>query len=465
MLSARFCGVCRISVKLESAQATACPQCGTTFVEWSPKQTVTLDWRNAADDETDGDAADPFLGRAFDKYRIERFLGQGGMARVYLAQDQALERPCAIKILRPDKSRRGESVLDCFLAEARAAAALVHPNVVHIHTLGTNAGEEFIEMEYIDGRSLSDVIKAARGMHPFDATRFMVQISSALAAAHRMGMIHRDIKPANVMVTSAGDAKLADFGLAKRLTGKRTDLVPLSGTPSFMAPELFTGARASKQSDVYAMGVTYFALLTASLPVSTKALSELIRFHAQREAPDLSRLADTVPASVVDVIETCLAREPDRRFHDALELHNVLRALFGRLRSLESLVGEALANQPVELRTDGNRMVARVPLPNGRFQTVWIQIVTSQTTGHELVEIFSIAGTAVAAEYERVLKLNAKLSHGAIAIDEIDGQNRFVLVNNYPRATCDPEEVRSSVVMIAAEADAIEKRLSNEDRY
>jgi serine/threonine-protein kinase len=414
-------------------------------------------------DESD-DAPDEFLDIEFDKYHIHEFLGKGGMARVYRAQDLALERPCAIKVLREKTLKSDHDAIASFMAEARSAAALMHPHVVTIHTIGEHLRRHFIEMEYIDGPSLAEHVRATGGLEPLAATNFMLQICEALEVAHDIGMVHRDIKPANVMVAHSTHAKLADFGLAKRLAKSPAPNVLLSGTPSFMAPELFAGTAASRASDIYAVGVTYFSLLTGQLPFAAQSLNELVKLHAREPSFALSTIAPQVPPKILELVERCLAKNPKDRYEDAGALGLALRDVFGSMRSLDLLVEEALEGEAVEVRGSGDRIEVRVALPNGRSQKVIVELLRPQTDV-ELVRIYSICGIAVSHEYERALEMNAVIPHGALALEEINDEPHFVAVDTYPRSTCDPLEVKKSVLTIAENADRLESQLHQEDRF
>jgi serine/threonine-protein kinase len=442
--------------------------CGDTLDGWVNNPTVELDtvtFQPTNGDEVATESPLDLVDKQLAQYHIDKFLGQGGMARVYLATHLTLERPCAIKVLRPITIERDEGAIDSFLAEARSAAALSHPHVVTLHTIGHDAGRHFIEMEYVDGRCLSRLLEQSGPLDPTEATRFMLQVCSALEAAHGLGMIHRDIKPANVMVTQSGVAKLADFGLAKRLATKAAASGILCGTPNYMAPELFAGQAASKASDVYAMGVTYFSLLTGRLPVETQSINELIKFHKTNAMTDVETIADEIPVQVARVLRKALMPEATERYVDAIELHDALREVFGQLRSLRSLLNEAFPEQPFEIRGDDDRFVMRVPLSGGRFQTVRVESLSDDEVGEHVVRVFSVCGPSTDEYYERALHLNSIVSHGAIAIEDVDGEPHFVMVNAYPRATCDAEEIRRSVWEIARHSDEVEHRLTGEDRH
>ncbi|MDA1056072.1 MAG: protein kinase, partial [Planctomycetota bacterium] len=275
-----------------------------------------------------------------------------------------------------------------------------------------------------------------------------------------------DIKPGNVMVTAARDAKLADFGLAKRIASNQPiGGAMLCGTPNYMAPELFAGQPATKQSDIYAMGVTYFSLLVGRLPVETHSINELVRFHAQGARIDLAAVEGDLPDGVVSILRRALATDYAARYENAGALYDDLSATFGSLRPLRSLLGEAFRDTSVEITEQGERFAVRIALRNGRQQTVHVEIGHDAETGESIVRAFSICGRAADHYYERALKLNATISHGSVAIQSIDGEPHFVMVNAYPRATCDPEEIRKSVLEIARHSDEVESLLSGEDRY
>ena len=465
--STRYCQRCddRFDV---SPTEMKCPQCGDRLSAWINDPTLDLDETNEHESlAEDQEPAEKLVGQQFANYQIEGFLGQGGMARVYLATHLSLQRPCAVKVLRPSTLERGDRAIESFLSEARLSAAINHPHAVTLHTLGHSDGRHFLEMEYVDGKTLGHRVLEHGKLEPLQATTWMFQISSALAVAHDLGMIHRDIKPANVMVTKAQLAKLADFGLAKQIAADRP-LVgeALSGTPSYMAPELFHGHAASTQSDIYAMGVTYFSLLTGRLPVDKPSIGELVRFHSKH---DVLRLLDfegeRLPAGVVKVLQKSLGRDVSERYEHGRELRDDLRAVLGGLRSLESMLNEALAGSSMRPEFDGQRYHVRVRLPDGRNQIVSVECVEDAETHEEIVRVFSVCGPTSASYYERALHLNAAMSHGAIGIETVSGIPHFVMVNSYPRATCDPHEIRTSITEVAKYADQVERLLTGEDHF
>jgi eukaryotic-like serine/threonine-protein kinase len=388
------------------------------------------------------------------------------MARVYRARHLTLERPCAIKVLKPSIMERDEDAIAAFLAEARAAANLVHPHVVTIHTIGQDRGRHFIEMEYIDGQSLASLAESEGPFAPEQATCFLVQIGSALAVAHDRQLVHRDIKPGNVMVSAERHAKLSDFGLAKRLHEPHGDAGAwLSGTPNFMAPELFQGRPADRRSDVYAMGVTYFLLLTGSLPATAESIPDLMQWHSQRLPPDVRELRPDIPENAAQLVERCLAKNPADRPTDATQLHHELRCVYGSLRSLESLLRESLRGTDVTIEGEGNCFEVIVLLPGSRKQRVVVETCTSLAIAEQVVRIYSICGPADERHYRRALELNPQFAHGAIGLENIQGVPFFVMTNAFPRATCDPDEIRHSVLGIAQRADEVERCISGRDSH
>ncbi|MBC8354865.1 MAG: protein kinase [Planctomycetes bacterium] len=464
----RYCRRCDQQYAVDASR-TACPQCDTEFVSWEGEQTVDLEtasFSGISPGEVAHEPPEALVGTRLGNYEIERFLGQGGMARVYLAKHLTLERPCAIKVLRPATIERDKDAAAAFLAEARAAAALVHPHVVALHTIGESEGRQYIEMEYVSGPSLGRLLDRDGALAPLEATRLMLQISSALAAAHKFEMVHRDIKPENVMVTAERDAKLADFGLAKQIaTSQPVAGAVLCGTPNYMAPELFTGRPATKQSDIYAMGVTYFSLLAGRLPVETQSINELVRFHARGTDVELDVAVAELPESVANILRRALAVDQESRHENAAALHRELLATFGSLRPLRSLLQDAFQEETVEITELDDRFAVRVSLPSGRDQSVQVEIGCDAETGESIVRTFSVCGRATDRYYETALQLNSTISHGSVAIQTLGGELHFVMVNAYPRATCDPEEIRKSVLEIAKHSDEVEHLLSGEDRY
>ncbi|HET9622405.1 MAG TPA: protein kinase [Kofleriaceae bacterium] len=253
----------------------------------------------------------------FDDYVIIRQLGQGATGQVYLAEDSVLARPIAIKFIGvdPDPAARQR-----FLMEARAAARIQHPNVVSIYRVGELGDRPYLVTELVRGTALSDV---ERPMAWPQALAIAIDLARGLAAAHRRGVVHCDIKPANAMLTEEGVAKLVDFGLAQVLReGSAGVAQPMSGTPDYMAPEVWTGQAPTRRSDVYSLGAVIHELISGQPPFAGVAFDELGRVVVEQDAPAL----DTEPR-LAALVARCLARDPDARFASGEELREAFERL------------------------------------------------------------------------------------------------------------------------------------------
>lgn len=451
-----------------------CPRCG--MVAFAPDQmslqTIIL---GEFDDSRSGmiagtpceeDDLDCLVGQELDRYSVENFLGKGGMGWVFLARHLHLNRPCALKILTPSLTTRDPDYVDRFYTEGQAAAALIHPNIVTIHAIGRHETYHFLEMEYVGGRSLQRMLGQVALM-PLRAAALALGVSNGLAAAHRVGIIHRDLKPDNVLLSHTGIPKIADFGLAKRLHGKARYELPgtLAGTPHFMAPELFLGEDASPASDVYALGVTLYVMLTGHVPFTAESLESLARKVQQDAPPSIRTQRPDVPLELAECLGLLMEKSPANRPRDGIEASQLLQAILGHTRDLESLLYEAFHNEPsVGWRSEGTRYQAKVTLPDGRRQTVFLE-TSNHELGERLLQIYSLCCPASTEYHADALRLNSAISHGAVALRNVDGQEYFVTLNNYPRATVDAEEIRRSVLEIAMRADAVECRLTGDDRH
>jgi eukaryotic-like serine/threonine-protein kinase len=266
-------------------------------------------------------------------YRLLNPLGSGGMGVVYRAEDTALGRTVALKFLSTQIVQDPKRV-ERFRDEARTASALNHPNICTIYEVGEQEGEMFIAMEYVEGRPLSEFLRDG-GMAVETLLRYGRQISGALEHAHERGIVHRDLKPANIVVTPNGNAKILDFGLAKRddpeqLQRKTTQGVAtetsagLTGTLPYMSPEQLEGRETGPRSDIWSLGVMLYEMASGSRPFRGENLYRLCTAIIQEPLPPLP---DNVPAGLAAVIKRCLQKEPSRRYQRASELRAALEAL------------------------------------------------------------------------------------------------------------------------------------------
>jgi eukaryotic-like serine/threonine-protein kinase len=265
-------------------------------------------------------ATDPILNSLFDeRYRIARKLGSGGMANVYLAEDQELGRRVAIKILN-DRHAGDEQFVERFRREAKNAAGLSHPNVVSIYDRGEAEGTYYIAMEYLDGRSLKELI-VKRGPAPIGiAVDYARQILAALRFAHRNGVVHRDIKPHNVLVDSEGRVKVTDFGIARAGASQMTETGSIIGTAQYLSPEQARGAQVDQTSDLYSLGIVLYELLTGTVPFTGDTPVEIAMKHLSAIPEPPSAKRPEVPPALDQVVLRALAKDPAQRYQSAEEM-------------------------------------------------------------------------------------------------------------------------------------------------
>ncbi|MCB0895967.1 MAG: Stk1 family PASTA domain-containing Ser/Thr kinase [Nocardioides sp.] len=274
-------------------------------------------------------APDHLTGRVLDgRYRIGARIARGGMASVYEATDLRLDRTVAVKVMHPGLGDDDEFAAR-FVREARSAARLSHPNVVAVYDQGDDHGTVFLAMELIDGITLRDVIRKEAPMPPGRAVALIEPVLSALAAAHRAGLIHRDVKPENVLIADDGRVKVADFGLARAVSADTQHTATggvLIGTVSYLAPELVVDGRADARADVYAAGVVLFELLTGTKPHEGETPIQVAYKHVHEDVPPPSSLVPGIPAYVDALVARATARDRSLRPADAgVLLHQVHR--------------------------------------------------------------------------------------------------------------------------------------------
>ncbi len=468
--TAVYCAGCN-GLFAADAKAIHCPRCGVLLdTACVPPGHKSLLLRDSRGDLSDADIkqADEelsrLLGTQLAVYQIESLIGRGGMGYVFLARHVHLDRMCALKILSPTLVARDVDFVERFQHEGRAAAALVHPNVVTTHAIGQSDGYYFIEMEFVAGRSLQKLIIDESRQSVIRATSLLAHVAEGLAAAHREGIIHRDLKPDNILLTERSIPKIGDFGLAKRiLAAGATGGEQLVGTPNFMAPELFSGHAASPASDVYALGVCYFVLLTGRFPYVCGSLSQLERAVTSQPLPNIRDLRPEITLDVAECVSLLLAKSPENRPRDGIEAAQLLQAVWGQVPDIETLLHEAFGDVPgVAWTRSGERYRLELTLPDARRQVVFVE-PSSHAAGQRLLLLYSICCPAQPGYYEQALRLNSELPHGGLAIRTIDGREMFVMVDTYPRSTVDAEDVRKSVLELANRSDFVEKLLTSRD--
>ncbi len=473
LMAAVFCPQCGISYSPRNG-GTLCPTCKTPADQGHTSTCVAGAAEAAVDEESTAAPSrasaatavecDSLIGTTLGVYRLEGLLGAGAMGRVYLARHLDLHRSCALKILPPRLAETDPGYVDRFLNEGRDQASLVHPNVVTVHAIGVEKGFYFLEMEFVPGRSLGSMVVEEGAQAPVRATTLSLRIAEGLGAAHLAGIVHRDLKPDNVLLTHTGIPKLGDFGLAKRFVVQQgAEHVEFAGTPAYMAPELFHGSAPSPASDVYALGVSYFQLLTGRLPFDAPTIAQLRELVTDAPVPSVRHRGQRIPMEMVECLHLLMAKAPEGRPANALGAAVLLQAVLGEAEDLEVLLGKAFQeHREITWKRNGECYRLNVNFTSGRKQIAFIE-PSGHATAERMLMISSVCCPAEPSYYETALRLNSEILHGALAIREIDGQAVFVMINNYPWSTVDPEEIRRSVLEVAHRADAIETLLTGQD--
>ena len=260
------------------------------------------------------------------RYRLDAKLGSGGMSTVYLARDEILDRPVAVKLMHDSMTAQPEQ-LERFNQEARAVAKLSNPNVVAVIDAGEDDGRPYIVFEYVEGETLKQRITRVGALESTEALAYAVEISQALEVAHERDMVHRDVKPQNVLIDSTGQAKLTDFGISRQLDeeGMTAD-GKVVGTTDYVAPEQAMGNEVDTRADIYALGIVLYEMLAGDVPFKAANQVGVAMKHVTEDLPDLQVVRPDISATTAGVVEKATAKDPDGRYATADELTGELRA-------------------------------------------------------------------------------------------------------------------------------------------
>jgi serine/threonine-protein kinase len=264
-------------------------------------------------------------------HKIVSELGRGGMGVVYKAYEESLNRYVAIKVLG-EHLGHDESFVKRFVREAKAAAGLSHPNVIQIFSIGQEGDRHYFVMEFVEGRSVHDLLETDGAIEPSRASRIVLQAASGLAAAHDQGLVHRDIKPANLLVTKDERVKIADFGLALAPSDGATRLTAtnsLMGTPGYLSPEQCCGEPAGPRSDIYSLGMTFYEMLAGSMPFKGESPLAVLRQILDEDPPPLLGVAPHLDPRIAKVVERMVAKQPNDRYQSCHEVVADLSQILG----------------------------------------------------------------------------------------------------------------------------------------
>ena len=260
-----------------------------------------------------------------DRYQIIKTLGEGGMANVYLAHDNILDRDVAVKVLRGDLAN-DEKFVRRFQREALSASSLSHPNIVEMYDVGEDDGQYYIVMEYVDGKTLKQVLKQRGHLSVTEVVDIMLQVTDGMAHAHDAYIIHRDIKPQNIMILSNGMIKITDFGVATALNSTQlTQTNSVMGTVHYLPPEQANGKGSTIRSDIYSMGIMMYELLTGLVPYKGDNAVEIALKHLKEPLPSARKINPSIPQSLENVIIKATAKNPKNRYSDARSMHEDLK--------------------------------------------------------------------------------------------------------------------------------------------
>ena len=272
-----------------------------------------------------------------DRYRVERSIGRGGMAEVFLAHDLLLDRPVALKVLFPEYAI-DPTFVERFRREAQSAAALTHPNIVAVYDWGKVNATYFIAMEYVEGETLATILKERGRLSPIHTCDVIAEVASALSFAHENGVVHRDIKPGNILIGTSGQVKVADFGIARALgTGvdeALTEIGSVMGTATYLSPEQAQGAQPDPRSDIYSLGVMMYELVAGKAPFVGESAVAIAYQHVHNIPTPLRDLVADLPRGFESVVAKCMAKNAARRYENATLVREDIRRIIDGTETL-----------------------------------------------------------------------------------------------------------------------------------
>ena len=293
-----------------------------------------------------------------DRYEIGKRIGRGGMAEIFQARDILLDRPVALKVLFPEFAT-DPAFVERFRREAQAAANLNHPNIVGVYDWGKVNNTYYIAMEYVNGRTLADILKQSGTLTPMQVCDLISEVASALISAHHNGVIHRDIKPGNILVSTTGQVKVADFGIARALgAGVEQGLTQtgaVMGTATYFSPEQAQGVSTDQRSDIYSLGIVMYEMLCGVAPFTGENAVAIAYKQVHEHAMPLTQRLASIPTEVAAIVAKCMEKSPDDRYSSAEQVRDELRR-FVECMPVLAATDKTLADQATQVlpQTDIN---------------------------------------------------------------------------------------------------------------
>ena len=354
-----------------------------------------------------------------DRYKIIKTIGEGGMANVYLAEDEILNRQVAVKILRGDLAE-DEKFVRRFQREAISASSLNHPNIVEVYDVGEDNGDYFIVMEYINGKNLKSLIKKRGALSLSEVIDIMLQLTSGIACAHKSLIIHRDIKPQNVMILEDGTVKITDFGIATALnSAEMTQTNSVMGSVHYLPPEQASGKATTVKSDIYSLGILMYELLTGNIPFKGENAVEIAMKQLKEELPSVVKKNPEIPQSVENILIRACAKNPDNRYDDVEQMYTDIK---------ECLTDEHKSDVPYKYKYPEHEMEK-----------------TKRINSLKKVEFDNLGGTLTVKKKEKTNAIlnTAVVITGLICIFLFLGLGSLLII--YPKVTQVPEVTISNV--------------------
>ena len=302
-----------------------------------------------------------------DRYELEELVGTGGMSTVFRARDLQLDRLVAIKILH-ERYLEDPEYVERFRREARAVAKLSHPNIVTVIDRGDDGGRQYIVFEHVEGQNLKELVTRTGRMSPRRALELVIPVADGLAFAHERGLVHRDVKPQNVLLSSEGEVKVTDFGIARSLDVEHgvTQTGTVLGTSEYLAPEQASGEPVSPATDEYSLGVVLWELLTGEVPFTGENFVAVALRHVNEPTPKLREQRPDLSPRLAAAVERALAKDPARRFPSMAALAGELRACLAELDARPATADDAALTQVSRAVSPPARTPARRPAPRAR---------------------------------------------------------------------------------------------------